>query len=357
MRKRIIKILVFLTIIVGIIYIGVNLLLDVFSNEAIHYVVENMKVPGLELGEVSFQTARISSFKAATWEDFGMTATIASSGVSKLARRIRMDVEEATAEAAGLFGGHFIIRLKGLNLSMEIVTEGDPVAGQSPPTLLQDCSLTVPVRVDILDRARAVSQIRKFASDMMKFSDEGKTAIPLEFSATEFVTVNNSTYILNIWVEKRGALYQLVADKSDLEFISGNVLPASQTSTPADIDIIALNPLRAPQLLRIRSKAARVAANAHADDPIVPEDAYRHVLWSYLLTKEYGTDFARQVTDAHELTADETEKNGPDAGLYHRQNYHNNEAGRLFAQQGVQESDILHLVMTDPKVIRDGELR
>jgi len=42
------------------------------------------------------------------------------------------------------------------------------------------------------------------------------------------------------------------------------------------------------------------AARLKARDPLFPDDAYRHVYWSWLLTREFGAAFAERVTDAHE---------------------------------------------------------
>jgi hypothetical protein len=75
-------------------------------------------------------------------------------------------------------------------------------------------------------------------------------------------------------------------------------------------------------------------------------------LWSFLLTREYGPDFAREVTDAHELTDDPEEKKDPDAEAHHNRDLNNNEVGRRYADLGYSEAAILSHVMTDPTVLR-----
>ncbi len=78
----------------------------------------------------------------------------------------------------------------------------------------------------------------------------------------------------------------------------------------------------------------------------MPEDAYRHVLWSFLLTRTYGPEFARRVTDAHEIG--DTGNTEAD----HRMDYNNNDIGRRYAAEGVQEAELLGRVRTDGRVVR-----
>ena len=115
--------------------------------------------------------------------------------------------------------------------------------------------------------------------------------------------------------------------------------------TDSEVDLFARNPFRAPQLLRIRNDAQLTAKLEHARNQSVPEDSFRHVLWSYLLTRAYGPQFAQKATDAHELGAiDNTESE-------RRKDKVNNAIGRQYALQHRSREDILSLLMTDPKVI------
>jgi len=116
--------------------------------------------------------------------------------------------------------------------------------------------------------------------------------------------------------------------------------------TQDEADLFARNYEKMGRLKEIADHAELEAHKAHSADINVPEDAYRHVLWSYLLTKEYGPEFALQVTNAREQ-GDNT--NTP---AEHRQDYNNNKVGISYAKKGYEEKDILKRVMEDPKVIR-----
>ncbi len=112
-----------------------------------------------------------------------------------------------------------------------------------------------------------------------------------------------------------------------------------------EVSIIASYPVRAPIIMRITSDAKETSQNAHKRDASVPEDAYRHVLWSFLLTQKFGPEFAELVTDAHETLPTNT-------AAERSMDFHNNRVGRDFAQQGVTRDRILGLVKNHRDVIR-----
>ncbi|MBN1478702.1 hypothetical protein EH223_17220 [candidate division KSB1 bacterium] len=112
-----------------------------------------------------------------------------------------------------------------------------------------------------------------------------------------------------------------------------------------EVAIIAKYPLRAPLIMRITSDAKESSRQAHRGDPSVPEDAYRHVLWSYLLTQKFGETFAEQVTDAHETLPTNT-------AAERKMDFSNNRVGREYAKRGVSRDRILWLVRNDRNVIR-----
>ena len=116
--------------------------------------------------------------------------------------------------------------------------------------------------------------------------------------------------------------------------------------TEAEIELLSRYPEEMVRLAQIADYARTRAGEAHREDPDVPEDAYRHVLWSCLLTKEYGEKFAEEVTDAHE-----TGDTG-DTQAEHEMDYANNAAGRRYALMGYDENDILERVIQDHKAIK-----
>jgi len=116
----------------------------------------------------------------------------------------------------------------------------------------------------------------------------------------------------------------------------------------AEKDFAAKYPDKLPRIAQITQYAQFKSSAAASSDPSVPEDAYRHVLWSYLLTREFGPDFAKLVTDTHEVGPT---GNTPEEKIM---DYNNNMVGVGYALQGVAEENILEMVQNDPGVIKSA---
>jgi len=139
---------------------------------------------------------------------------------------------------------------------------------------------------------------------------------------------------------KNGDLTRIVLNRNDLNVVAPRF--ASRLSD-GDLDLVAEHPLKAPRLLEIRKETEEKSRELRWAQKDFPEDVYRHVLWSYLLTKEYGADFAQIVTNAHEIgsynTEEEIEKD--------RQN---NRVGIGYAVSDVPEAKLLDRVRSDPRI-------
>ena len=124
------------------------------------------------------------------------------------------------------------------------------------------------------------------------------------------------------------------------------LVEASDVRVSSDmLDILSQYPLRTPFIMLITHEAKAESSKLKKKFPSYPEDAHRHILWSYMLTKEFGPEFAKMVTDSHETldgnTADER-----------KMDYHNNAVARNLATEGVELSKIRQLIMKDPRIIR-----
>jgi hypothetical protein len=115
--------------------------------------------------------------------------------------------------------------------------------------------------------------------------------------------------------------------------------------TDAETALLADNPFKIQDLFSIMA-TARNASEKYKNSDMIPEDAYRHVLWSYLLTTEYGPEFAQKVTNAHE------EGDLSDTEAEHEMDYHNNAIGREYALEKYKKIEILSRMLNDTRVIR-----
>lgn len=347
--RKLLKLSIFFVLLCAVAYIGINILIDPISERVIRFAFERMQGSSFSLSKPVFRNARIALFDSIVWDDFSVAATLSSGDASKRALFLRVKIGELRVKMTSLPDGLFVLSMTRLYVAAENSPGYNPDKMQN---VLQEGSYSAQFQLSLTHPSVAAAQIRHLAIEMKKLAEEGKTELPVKFAGTETIVIDDNSYSVRIWTEQREKESYLMANRDDLKYISEQIASKSRRSTDADIDIIANNAVRAPRLLKISSTATKTAAKAFEQDSRVPEDAYRHVLWSYLLTREYGADFSKQVTDAHELTQNPGEGNDPSAQANHRQDYVNGGIGRKYATLGYPESDILKHVMTDPEIIR-----
>jgi hypothetical protein len=173
---------------------------------------------------------------------------------------------------------------------------------------------------------------------------EGRTDLDLSLAAVITVPLGGTTHELRLRSEPDGVGTRLSIDPDDVRSLARAY---TTPLTEAEIELVAANPARAPRLLRLTQQAEQAAAALLSRDPGFPDDAYRHVYWSWLLTREFGAEFAERVTDAHEEGA--TYEFGE---AQRRMDLINNALGREYAAADVPALGIPGRVLSDPRVIR-----
>ena len=351
-------VLIVMLLVVIELYLAQSLILGKLSEKAISFAIDRVKIANVEYTRPTFKFVRFTSFNAVTWYGISTNVTMVRNEALGKVESIFVKIQQVTITLENPFKRVFKVSVRGISA----------VSGQKKKIVSSDSSLSPPDRIDAGDFKFQVTfdalktphiraQIVFLSNELKKFSQTGATKIPVEFSANETFVIRGKTYTAKIWVEKKGGEYRLVMDEDSLMKV-GNSL-GGITPTKGDMTLLAKNPIKAPQMLRIRDKSSYESEIAHKNDPNVPEDAYRHVLWAYLLTKAYGEEFAKEVGDAHESEADIEEiqiKGSKYLVAARNQDFNNNAVGRNYAKLGYEESSILRRVMTDPAVILDKDI-
>jgi hypothetical protein len=283
-----------------------------------------------------------------------LNATLVRDEISKTTEEVSMSIGEMTISLESFSERTILLSLEGLSTVTKEKGPGLGVAGAG--TRMEGGYFEIVLRLTGFGAADIRAQLSTLREEIHRLLLLGVTRIPISFSATAMFEIQGKPCAAKFLVETKGEEYRLVMDKNDLTKIAA--LSTGKKPNPVDIAVIARNPLKAAQLMKIRDKAETAAQLAAQQNPKIPEDAYRHTLWSYLLTKMYGEPFAKEVTDAHEAYMDEEEIRK--AGLINwnsasYQDLVNNAAGRQYAAMGYPESSILERVLTDPAIVRDDD--
>lgn len=167
----------------------------------------------------------------------------------------------------------------------------------------------------------------------------------IELQATVNVSISGKPFELTIETQKDGEEVFLGFKPEDVMAASSQI---GLKVAPQEAEIIARNPEAVPDMLRITKEARDKSRALAKSNPGFPEDAYRHVYWSYHLTRAVGSQLAREITDAHETV----EGNTP---AQRSMDYHNNEVARSLAKTVLSDDQLADYVLNSDTVIRFPE--
>jgi hypothetical protein len=352
--KKVITFLLFILIVGAGLYYVSGVILEIASDRAVDHIARNVRSPDVEYTRPVFRNVNFSSFNAVTWEGVSFDVRMAQNEMATTGEELSLKIGELTISLDSLSEDAVLLNAKGVNAFTKARGSGAVSGISGAGDYMERGNLKVRITLRDFSKAAVTQQVHDLIKELHAFSTRGATGIPLSFSATKMFEIKGNPHRARLSVEQKGDEYRLVMDKDDLKSIAATM--SGEKASSQDIDVISRNPIKAPQLLRMRDKAVATARQARQQDPNVPEDAYRHVLWSYLLVKAYGEAFAKEVADAHEVHADQ-EKMSKEAilnlNIESYQDLHNNAAGRRYAKMGYPESGILRYVLNDDAVIRD----
>jgi len=336
MKKIFLSLLITLALAAAGIYFASGPLLEFLTQKGIGLFAVYAGRYGLEIKDPQFKAVRLDSYNAVSWKDILITVKTNGEDAVNIDRRFSLAAGRMTARIQALKSPLLALEVKEGKVYFDPFEETSIKASKEFREFLNVLALEM--------RFPFKSDPASIARDFSTLLTEGKSRYLNKFAGVSTFSIDGKEFKPAILVRKEGEDSWLVMDRSDLELISSEM---QEKLTEAEVDLLSLHPVRAPRLLKIRDYAQTISKAENKKDPQVPEDAYRHVLWSYLLTKAYGEAFAKQVTDAHEIGNVEGETTKDQS-----MDYNNNAVGRRYALGGIPEADVLGGVVKDPEVVR-----
>lgn len=188
------------------------------------------------------------------------------------------------------------------------------------------------------------AQLRQRVREIRAWAFDDRPIQNLNISGLVLVVVDNQQMPVRFHsVTNSSGEVHLEGNLDDLRAIAKSIEPKF---TDADLQIAAKNLLKTPQLMSIRNKAELQATRLKNRDPEILYDVPRHIFWSYWLTQEFGPDFAREVTSAHEIG--DTSSSLANTAIDH----HHNELGIEYAKRQLTGAEVERLIFEDPRVVR-----
>jgi hypothetical protein len=331
---------VVLLLLTVIFFVG-NHLLNSYSRQAMTAIAKRGKKHGVAIAEPSFEQARISGIRTARWTDLRARLQFPDNEAFDPNRSFDVHVSQVEIWLSG--GGQVDLEAHDVTVvarNGNVDKQALPAAEDPKSERIHAGRFYCRFEMDVLNPLPDLINVLPELVGLMK---AGATQIPIVTEGELEFTLKGQVVKTGIWAAEVEGGQALVLRAEDLRPISSLF---DEALTDAEIDLVSIYPLRAAQLLRIKDDAESTARAAYERDDQVPQDAYRHVLWSYLLTNRYGRQFAQRVTDAHEQG--ETGNTPAEREM----DYHNNAIGRGYSEHKVRRTQILTRVQSDESVLR-----
>ena len=325
-------------------YLTANWLLDSYSREALPALAQRAERQGVVISDPQFAHARIAGVRTARWTDLAGQLQFSHSDAFDPDQTFEVHVGQADLWLLG--GGQATLEARDISVDSTDTSAEEPGAPANAPTQREQIRAERFRCQFELDLFHPLPSLEQTLPELMRLLQAGATQMPVETEGTLEFTLKNTPVKARIRVDQIEGGQALVIVPEDLRPISKLF---DEALTEAETELIATYPLRVAKLLRIKDDAETTSEAAKRRDDQVPQDAYRHVLWSFLLTRQYGAPFAERVTDAHE------QGDTGNTPAEREMDLHNNAIGRRWAEQDLRRKQILERVLSDPDVIGEPQ--
>lgn len=342
MKKFLVIAMVLLALLGVALFFAADYVLEKASNTALQFLTAEGKSTGINVDYAEFGDVSLG-LEALTWSNFVAVLNAPNYIALEPGEDIMVNIGAISLGLPKLAEGVAEVTARDIRVRVE---RGAPAGGTQTELQegLRDGQFKATLPFGSPGKSPSAASLMDVPKSILTFLQEGKTTIPFDFQAKSVFKVGESTVEANITTTQDGGYYFLLMSPDDLKRITALF---KEDLTESELRLVSTHPLLAPALLKIRNYARTRAESAYAKDPKVPEDAYRHVLWSFLLTKQFGEELAKQATDAHEIGSINRNTDAE-----HQMDYQNNKVGREYVLAGYTEDRILELVLTDSQVVR-----
>lgn len=326
-------------VVVFIFYAVIAVAVTPLSHRALDMISDKADKIGMKLHKIYFESVVISSPIELTWKEAVAQVTFPDKEFFLSGKVISVSAEKFSLRIKNLQKRKFGLNIQGLTLQIVDQAEEDPME------YIEGQNLELKFELHSMKPDEISKQAKNWANGLSDLLIYGKTTWPITFSGATHLTFRGKPARVRLSVHPEGDHYALSLYRQDLNELAKRLV---EPITEAELDLISKYPLRAPALLKISDYAALSARAASKKIPTVSENCYRHVLWSYLLTKQFGVEFAKTLTDAHEAATVDGEGDR-DIDL------RNNEVGRSYALEKIPEASILPRLLTDPRAVLNAK--
>ncbi|RLD23094.1 MAG: hypothetical protein DRI71_06215 [Bacteroidetes bacterium] len=332
--KRFLKLFLVLIIITLVGYFSGNYILTRVSHKYVAELKSKLEAKGLFFEELSYKDISIRSLRSVSINNVNLTFTLDKEIYGRKSFHSSFHAQNIIINLVSIQEAKVTFSLNNFSLHVEPGESSERKTFGEFEEAHFTCTIPISLRTPETSAKDVLLQVENLFQQ--------NKAIGLSLSGIAKISIGEERVKLAVkTVEKRDSVY--------LHFNQTDILQAAKTFdielAEKEAEVIANHPSLVPAMIRITGDARQKSRAYRSRDKSFPEDAFRHVYWSYHLTREFGFTLAKQITDAHETAPGNTAKE-------RAMDFHNNEIARELAKGNLSEAQIVNLVLTSNNIIR-----
>lgn len=334
--KTLLKIAVFFLVVGLAGYFSANYVLRKLTAKAVLQLKPKLEQKGIVVEHFSYSKVRLNSLNSCAVMNIDLGFRLNKEMYGKKSYVAQFNAKSVNVRFADFNNPSFFFTFKDFSIFMEPDEESD----KKTIGKLENAYLKSRIPLYLKDPETSA---REIFAEVKTLFNESKSPIDLEIKADVLLGIDDKEAEVGMFTERKD-------DTTYLRFDANDIWNAAETFEvelgEEEAEIIAKYPGKVPAMIKITRDAKILSQMEKDKDENFPDDAFKHIYWSYNLTREFGPVLAREITRAHEEIPGNTRKE-------HQMDYHNNAVGRKYASEPMDYDAIKDFVLHSEEVIRD----
>lgn len=333
--RFLVKTSIFLLILFLIAFFSANYVLRKLAAKALVEIKPRLEQKGIMIKNFNYNTIILNSYNSCAVNDIDLEFYLNKKMYGANSFKATFNAKSITVRFADFNDPSFFFTFQDFSLFVE----PEKKSIKRPFGKLENGYLKSRIPIKLTDPEESAKEI---LTEIKTLFRENKSPMDLEIKVDALLGIDDKEVKVGLYTERIDAETCLKFDEDDI-FNASKVFDFKLSKKEAEI--IANHPSKVPALIKITRDARRLSAFEKDKDSSFPEDAYKHLYWSYQLTREFGPDLAKEITDAHETIPNNTLNE-------RKMDFHNNEVGRKYAGEKLSSHELKNRVLYSDEIIR-----
>lgn len=334
--KTFIKILIISIVLFGTIYFSANFILKKVAVRTVEYMRPRLEEKGIYIVKFDYSKVRLSSYNQCNISDIDLDFRLNKEMFGKESFSANVKAKTLKIRFADLQRPSLFLEVDNFSLFVQPDEQND----KKPFGRLENAKISSRLPIYLKNPLESAKDV---LAEVKALFRESKSPVDVQLSTKVYLSLDDKELGVRMFSVREN-------DTTYLRFDANDILAAAHSveldMVQAEAEVIAVHPGKSPKMIKITRDAKRLSKLEIAKDRSFPADAYKHLYWSYHLTREFGPELAKEITDAHETGPGNTDRE-------RLMDYHNNEVARELAGRQLSEDDLRKLILTSPEIIRN----